>query len=142
MLKKLFIRELVENDYREIPQLKIFADVSIDYDKLYGYFMLINEQQRKKLIENLNDKKPVKSNIGMAVKLTAEHETFNYPEGATVLYHLGFLTMMSDEEKESIQNSSLNDEYLSFCQISADHGSRSSPGNRDIKQSRHDGGFQ
>ena len=83
-----FIRELVENDYREIPQLKIFADVSIDYDKLYGYFMLINEQQRKKLIENLNDKKPVKSNIGMAVKLTAEHETFNYPEGATVLYFL------------------------------------------------------
>ena len=109
-----FIRELVENDYREIPQLKIFADVSIDYDKLYGYFMLINEQQRKKLIENLNDKKPVKSSIGMAVKLTAEHETFNYPEGATVLYHLGFLTMMSDEEKESIQNSSLNDEYLSI----------------------------
>ena len=109
-----FISELVEKNYRVIPELKIFADVNIDYDKLYGYFMLINEQQRKKLIENLDDGKPVKSNVGMAVKLTSEHETFSYPEGATVLYHLGFLTMMSEEKKESIQNSSLSDEYLTI----------------------------
>ncbi|MEE3423767.1 MAG: AAA family ATPase, partial [Succinimonas sp.] len=108
-----FIRDLQKNN-QEIPPLKIFADVNIDFDKLYGYFMLINKQQRKKLIENLNDSKPVKSNVGMAVKLTSEHETFSYPEGATVLYHLGFLTMMSKEKKESIQNGSLNDEYLTI----------------------------
>ena len=108
-----FIRDLQKKN-QEIPPLKIFADVNIDFDKLYGYFMLINEQPRKTLIGNLNDSKPVKSNVGMAVKLTSEHETFSYPEGATVLYHLGFLTMMSKEKKESIQNGSLNDEYLTI----------------------------
>ena len=108
-----FIRDL-QKKYQEIPEFKIFANTNIDYNKLYGYFMLINEQQRKTLIQNLNDGAPVKSNIGMAVKLTAEHETFNYPEGATVLYHLGFLTMMSEKEKKSIPNRVLIGEYLAI----------------------------
>ena len=95
-----FISELIVNDYQEIPAFKIFADANIDYDKLCRYFMLINEQDRKKLIEDLNDRNPVASNTGMAVKLSAEHETLNYHEGATVFYHLGFLTMMSEEEKK------------------------------------------
>jgi hypothetical protein len=108
-----FIGDL-QKKYQEIPEFKIFANTNIDYNKLYGYFMLINEQQRKTLIQNLNDGTPVKSNIGMAVKLTAEHETLSYHEGATVLYHLGFLTMMSEEEKKSTPNCSLNVEYLTI----------------------------
>ena len=109
-----FISELVNNDYREIPSFKIFADANIDYDKLCGYFMLINEQDRRELIEDLNNRRPVASNIGMAVKLTAEHEMLNYHEGATVLYHLGFLTMMSEEEKKNTPGCSLNVEYLTI----------------------------
>ncbi len=109
-----FIRELIGNDYQEIPSFKIFADANIDYDKLCGYFMLMNEPDRKQLIEDLNDRKPVASNIGMAVKLTAEHEMLNYHEGATVLYHLGFLTMMSEEEKKNTPKCSLNGEYLTI----------------------------
>ncbi|MBQ3682411.1 MAG: hypothetical protein II922_04945 [Succinimonas sp.] len=50
----------------------------------------------------------------MAVKLTAEHETLSYSEGATVLYHLGFLTIMSEEEKKRTPNCSLNVEYLTI----------------------------
>ena len=84
-----FIDELIANDYQEIPVFKIFADANIDYDKLCGYFMLMNEQDRNQLITDLNDRKPVPSNIGMAVKLTAEHETLSYSEGATVLYQSG-----------------------------------------------------
>uniref|UniRef100_UPI003865EBC2 AAA family ATPase n=1 Tax=Succinimonas sp. TaxID=1936151 RepID=UPI003865EBC2 len=103
-----FIGELIGAEYQEIPAFKIFADANIDYDKLRGYFMLMNEQDRKVLIEDLDGKNPVASNIGMAVKLTAEHETLNYHEGATVLYHLGFLTMMSEEEKKRTPNCSLN----------------------------------
>ena len=109
-----FISELVNNDYREIPSFKIFADANINYDKLCGYFMLINEQDRRELIEDLNNRRPVASNIGMAVKLTAEHEMLNYHEGATVLYHLGFLTMMSEEEKKNTPGCSLNVEYLTI----------------------------
>ncbi|MBQ3682966.1 MAG: AAA family ATPase, partial [Succinimonas sp.] len=109
-----FIGELIENDYQEIPSLRIFANTNIDYDKLCGYFMLMNEQDRKALIEDLDGKNPVSSNIGMAVKLTAEHETLSYSEGATVLYHLGFLTMMSEEEKKRTPNCSLNVEYLTI----------------------------
>ncbi len=109
-----FIGELIENDYQEIPSLRIFANTNIDYDKLCGYFMLMNEQDRKALIEDLDGKKPVSSNIGMAVKLTAEHETLSYSEGATVLYHLGFLTIMSEEEKKRTPNCSLNVEYLTI----------------------------
>ncbi len=108
-----FIRDL-QKKYQEIPEFKIFANTNIDYNKLYGYFMLINEQQRKTLIQNLNDGAPVKSNIGMAVKLTSEHETLNYNEGSTILYHLGFLTTMSEEEKKGIPNCSLSDEYLAI----------------------------
>ena len=108
-----FIRDL-QKKYQEIPKFKIFADANIDYDKLCGYFMLMNEQDRKVLIEDLDCKKPVSSNIGMAVKLTAEHETLSYSEGATVLYHLGFLTMMSEEEKKCTPNCSLHVEYLTI----------------------------
>ena len=108
-----FIRDL-QKKYQAIPKFKIFADANIDYDKLSGYFMLMNEQDRKALIEDLDGKKPVSSNIGMAVKLTAEHETLSYSEGATVLYHLGFLTIMSEEEKKRTPNCSLNVEYLTI----------------------------
>ena len=108
-----FIRDL-QKKYQAIPKFKIFADANIDYDKLRGYFMLMNEQDRKALIEDLDGKNPVSSNIGMAVKLTAEHETLSYSEGATVLYHLGFLTMMSEEEKKRTPNCSLNVEYLTI----------------------------
>ncbi|WP_406042979.1 AAA family ATPase [Succinimonas sp.] len=109
-----FIKELIGNDYQEIPSFKFFANTNIDYDKLYGYFMLIDEQDRKQLIGDLIDRKPVRSNIGMAVKLTSEHETLNYNEGSTILYHLGFLTTMSEEEKKGIPNCSLSDEYLAI----------------------------
>ena len=76
--------------------------------------MLLNEQDRRELIEDLNNRSPVASNIGMAVKLTAEHETLSYSEGATVLYHLGFLTIMSEEEKKNTPGCSLNVEYLTI----------------------------
>ncbi len=109
-----FISELIENDYREIPSFKLFSKANIDYDKLCGCFMLINEQDRKQLIEDLNNRRPVASNIGMAVKLSAEHKTLNYHEGAAILYHLGFLTMMSEEEKKRTPNCSLNVEYLTI----------------------------
>ena len=108
-----FIGDL-QNNYQAIPKFKIFADANIDYDKLRGYFMLMNEQDRSQLIQDLNDRKPVASNIGMAVKLTAENETLSYSEGATVLYHLGFLTMMSEEEKKNTPGCSLNVEYLTI----------------------------
>ena len=109
-----FISEIVENNYCGIPSFKIFADANIDYDKLCGYFMLMNEQDRRELIEDLNNRSPVASNIGMAVKLTAEHEKLSYSEGATVLYHLGFLTIMSEEEKKNTPGCSLNVEYLTI----------------------------
>ena len=108
-----FIRDL-QKKYQAIPKFKIFADANIDYDRLCGYFMLMNEQDRRELIEDLNGRRPVVSNIGMAVKLTAEHETLSYSEGATVLYHLGFLTMMSEEEKKNTPGCSLNVEYLTI----------------------------
>jgi hypothetical protein len=108
-----FIRDL-QKKYQAIPKFKIFADANIDYDKLRGYFMLMNEQDRKALIEDLDGKNPVSSNIGMAVKLTAENETLSYSEGSAVLYHLGFLTMMSEEEKKRTPNCSLNVEYLTI----------------------------
>ncbi|WP_406043305.1 AAA family ATPase, partial [Succinimonas sp.] len=47
-----FIGDL-QNNYQAIPKSKIFADANIDYEKLRGYFMLMNEQDRKALIEDL-----------------------------------------------------------------------------------------
>ncbi len=110
-----FIAELISNDYRKIPAFKMCADGGIDYRRLCEFFMLMNEQDRNLLITDLNDRNPVVSNIGMAVKLKSEHETFSYHEGAAVLYHLGFLTIMSEEEKKNTPSCSPRVEYLTIA---------------------------
>ncbi len=110
-----FIAELISNDYRKIPAFKMCADGGIDYRRLCEFFMLMDEQDRNLLITDLNDRNPVVSNIGMAVKLKSEHETFSYHEGATVLYHLGFLTIMSEEEKKNTPSCSPRVEYLTIA---------------------------
>ena len=110
-----FIDELISNDYRKIPAFKMCADGGIDYRRLCEFFMLMDEQDRNLLITDLNDRNPVVSNIGMAVKLKSEHETFSYHEGATVLYHLGFLTIMSEEEKKNTPSCSPRVEYLTIA---------------------------
>ena len=110
-----FIDELISNGYRKIPSFKMFADGSIDYRKLCEFLMLMDEQARNELIEDLNNRQPVRSNVGMAVKLKSEHETFGYLEGGAILYYLGFLTIMSEEEKKCIPFCNPNGEYLTIA---------------------------
>ncbi|WP_406037593.1 AAA family ATPase, partial [Succinimonas sp.] len=110
-----FIDELISNDYRKIPSFQMFADDGRDYRRLCEFLMLMDEQARNKLIEDLNNRKPVRSNAGMAVKLKSEHETFGYLEGGAILYYLGFLTIMSEEEKQSHPFCDPQGEYLTIA---------------------------
>ena len=110
-----FIDELISNDYREIPSFKMFADGDIDYRRICEFLMLMDEEARKKLIMDLNDRQPVRSNIGMTVRLSAERESLSYIEGSVILYHLGFLTIMSEEEKKSPPFCDPHGEYLTIA---------------------------
>ncbi len=110
-----FIDELISNDYRKIPPFQMLADDGRDYRRLCEFLMLMDEQARNKLIEDLNNRNPVRSNVGMAVKLKSEHETFGYLEGGAILYYLGFLTIMGEEEKQSHPFCDPQGEYLTIA---------------------------
>ncbi len=110
-----FIDEFISNDYRKIPPFQMFADDGRDYRGLCEFLMLMDEQARNKLIEDLNNRNPVRSNVGMAVKLKSEHETFGYLEGGAILYYLGFLTIMGEEEKQSHPFCDPQGEYLTIA---------------------------
>ena len=91
-----FVKEL-RTDYEQIPQFALNSGSDIDYRKLKLYLELMNEQDRKSVIEDIILGKPIKAGIGGSVNysLTAK---IDRNQGLTILYHLGFLTLMTKEE--------------------------------------------
>lgn len=96
-----FISEL-NQDYSAIPDIKIFSSTNVDYTKLSGFLKLINERDRRDLLRDLlrdlNSHLPVKARVDIPVRLTAARDTLGYAEGVSLLFNMGFLTIMSPEE--------------------------------------------
>ena len=101
-----FIEDLKQRDYKRIPDVKIFSNASVDYTKLSGFLKLINEKDRRDLLSALNNHVPVKAEVDIPVKLTSDHDTLSYVEGVSLLFNMGFLTIMSQEELEATPDGS------------------------------------
>lgn len=93
-----------KHNYKRIPAAKIFSNANVDYTKLSGFLRLINEKDRRELLRDLNNHTPIVANIDIPVKFTSFSETLNYDEGVSLLFNMGFLTIMSREEIEATPN--------------------------------------
>ena len=103
-----FIEQYAELDYSRIPPLQTVSGNDIDFDKFAGYMSLVNRQDMDSIIDSIDvdsdpDDPSSAGYIGIyalseSIKVTSEKSRLNYSEGATLLYHLGFLTIMSDDE--------------------------------------------
>ena len=107
-----FISKL-KQDYSAIPDIKIFSSTNVDYTKLSGFLKLINERDRRELLRDLNSHLPVKAHVDIPVRMTAARDTLGYAEGGSLLFNMGFLTIMSPEElRELPEGNHLEGTYL------------------------------
>ena len=107
-----FIEQYAELDYSRIPPLQTVSGNDIDFDKFAGYMSLVNRQDMDSIIDSIDvdsdpDNPSSAGYIGInalseSLKVTSDENRLNYSEGATLLYHLGFLTIMSDDEAKTV----------------------------------------
>ena len=107
-----FIEQYAELDYSRIPPLQTVSGNDIDFDKFAGYMSLVNRQDMDSIIDSIDvdsdpDNPSSAGYIGInalseSLKVTSDENRLNYSEGATLLYHLGFLTIMSDDEAKKV----------------------------------------
>ena len=103
-----FIEQYAELDYSRIPPLQTVSGNDIDFDKFAGYMGLVNQQDMDSIISSIDvDSDPDNPSsagyieiyaLSESIKVTSDENRLNYSEGATLLYHLGFLTIMTDDE--------------------------------------------
>ena len=103
-----FIKKLISLDYKKIPPLQTVSGNDIDFDKFAGYMGLVNQQDMDSIISSIDvDSDPDNPSsagyieiyaLSESIKVTSDENRLNYSEGATLLYHLGFLTIMTDDE--------------------------------------------
>ena len=107
-----FIEQYAELDYSRIPPLQTVSGNDIDFKKFAGYMSLVNRQDMDSIITSIDvdsdpDNPSSAGYIGInalseSLKVTSDENRLNYSEGATLLYHLGFLTIMSDDEAKTV----------------------------------------
>ena len=103
-----FVEQFASSAYAEIPPLQTVSGNDIDFKKFAGYMSLVNSQDMDSIISSIDvdsdpDDPSSAGYIGInalsgSLKVTSDENRLNYSEGATLLYHLGFLTIMSDDE--------------------------------------------
>ena len=107
-----FIKKLISLGYKKIPPLQTVSGNDIDFKKFAGYMSLVNRQDMDSIITSIDvdsdpDNPSSAGYIGInalseSLKVTSDENRLNYSEGATLLYHLGFLTIMSDDEAKTV----------------------------------------
>ena len=107
-----FIKKLISLGYKKIPPLQTVSGNDIDFKKFAGYMNLVNRQDMDSIIDSIDvdsdpDNPSSAGYIGIyalseSIKVTSDESRLNYSEGATLLYHLGFLTIMTDQEASSV----------------------------------------
>ena len=86
--------------------------LSYDFDKFAGYMNLVNREDMDSIIDGIDvdsdpDDPSSAGYIGIyalseSIKVTSEKSKLNYSQGVTLLYHLGFLTIMTDQEARCV----------------------------------------
>ena len=107
-----FIKKLISLGYKKIPPLQTVSGNDIDFDKFAGYMSLVNQQDMDSIIDSIDvdsdpDDPSSAGYIGIyalseSIKVTSEKSRLNYSQGVTLLYHLGFLTIMTDQEASRV----------------------------------------
>ncbi len=92
-----FISELRSRNYK-IPKLRLISGDDADYTRLSGYLNLMTEHNQKKLTTALLKKRPVECALPVTVKISSPNTRLDMSQGISLLYHQGFLTMMSADE--------------------------------------------
>ena len=92
-----FISELRSRKY-DIPKFRLISGDDVDYTRLSGYLNLMTEHNQKKLTTALIKKRPVECALPVTVKITSPNARLDMSQGISLLYHQGFLTMMSADE--------------------------------------------
>ena len=92
-----FISELRSLNY-DIPMLRLTSANDVDYTKLSGYLNLMTGHDQKELTAALLKKQPVECTLPVTVKINSPNTRLDMSQGISLLYHLGFLTMMSTDE--------------------------------------------
>jgi len=101
-----FITRLIDTGYTEIADMQTVSGNDMDFEKFSGYLNLVAGQELNNLINVLDTKRKNGSGRGYlgvsalseSLKITSEGSKLDGRAGATLLYHLGFLTIMSADE--------------------------------------------
>ena len=107
-----FVEQFADRKYAEIPPLQTVQDNDADFNALSCYMNLVNEEDRNSIVSRLDvDSDPDDTfsagytgihALSGSIKVTSEKNKLNYSSDVTLLYHLGFLTIMAKEEASSI----------------------------------------
>ena len=101
-----FISDLISGRYKKLPPLQTVSGNDMDFEKFSGYLNLVSGEDLNNLINVLDTKRKAGSGRGYlgvsalseSLKITSEGNELDGRAGATLLYHLGFLTIMSADE--------------------------------------------
>ena len=108
-----FISDLISGRYKKLPPLQTVSGNDMDFEKFSGYLGLIDETALNTLIDILDADTDMGANpepgterkgylgvpgLSESLKITSDGSRLDDAAGVTLLYHLGFLTMMTNEE--------------------------------------------
>ena len=108
-----FISDLISGRYKKLPPLQTVSGNDMDFEKFSGYLGLIDETALNTLIDILDADTDMDANpepgterkgylgvpgLSESLKITSDGSRLDDAAGVTLLYHLGFLTMMTNEE--------------------------------------------
>lgn len=96
-----------------IPPLVITSINNIDYDKLSGFLNLIEYNDRQRLLDTIIHNEIIVIKIRKSLNLSVYTSNFNYQDGLSILFYLGFLTQVTRSElKKTYSNYDQNEFYV------------------------------
>ena len=88
----------LKTDYDSLPEMGISSNMDVNFDKLVGYLNLLSKQDRDSILKSIIDEVPLRFSIPDSIKLDNVDNNLAYTDGLAMLFYLGFLTIISNEE--------------------------------------------
>ena len=88
----------LKTDYDSLPEMGISSNMDVNFDKLVGYLNLLSKQDRDSILKSIIDEVPLRFSIPDSIKLDNVANNLAYTDGLAMLFYLGFLTIISNEE--------------------------------------------
>ena len=88
----------LRTDYDSLPEMGISSNMDVNFDKLVGYLNLLSKQDRDSILKSIIDEVPLRFSIPDSIKLDNVANNLAYTDGLAMLFYLGFLTIISNEE--------------------------------------------